>query len=879
MDNGHDAGGVTMLEAWATPIDLSAHHGNACGVTKTGDASESTYFRQFLLARDKKGKRRCAVHPGLMIRRAKEIADASKVRKGETKRPESTGLIYARTAPSLASHNAILEAARFIQGWHEVGEALENPSWAAGVLYEQKWTRTGLVRGRYLKSVPLGLDGQREVVIETWDRSTSRSETLDAIERSLSTEVSGEEKWSLAAKKTLVRHTNSTIEPGASLTSVSIPTGSLPVTLGGKLGITGSFSSDVKREAEKSTEFLSRTTRKAAESLKESRTTKVEHSREFGFESKSTETLSNPNKANTLMYDYYEVAEQYEVTTRPSAVDLYLLVPLPTEDVTYEWVLRHECVLRGLVPCDVFLAGFEAAKKLETRRRMLASAPVEEPTDDEAEHFHERRMQKLRESITRVLQKFAEIQGVVFAATPGASGPVSIAGGGIYTPAPGVFSPVGSVEGFEDVRSAYAANKIKSLDDVISATRDARSDLRSAIRSLGQPLAASESAEGASSQPIRMGQIQAQFSIGDSVYIALVGIVSPTLLAALEDLSALFPDSNAVMSASEEQVLEAMAGFHERVGDLAWELGLVETATWAITLGPIALGVGGFPPLGALVIGPLVALVLVLEALGVDLIADGHGIEASMRKMSRRYESVGEPIPLSPPAAPNEAAALAAQQRAQAERREREAVAACEVEFERLRSHIAENFFFYMQAIWSKWTPDRIRGHLRSLEVEEGLVDLNFEGYIEGRAAMRVADYSLLDDDAEEEWKKVRSDLLGNPPALLSDKATKGEIEEARSKLVVSTEHLTLPTPGVIAEPAIGRCNGADAFIQTHRTLDLHAKALELEEAQSHGEQVAVEAERMRARIAANDLSDPTPGESPGALNVHLQERSTGGGG
>jgi hypothetical protein len=113
---------------------------------------------------------------------------------------------------------------------------------------------------------------------------------------------------------------------------------------------------------------------KSAESLKVSRTSTVDVTHEVGHEGLVSQTLSNPNHSQALTFHYFEVLQEFTITTRPTDVAPYLLVPLPLPVVTPEWVLCHECYLRRVIDCTSYLTGIDAARTLLIADRMTAIA-------------------------------------------------------------------------------------------------------------------------------------------------------------------------------------------------------------------------------------------------------------------------------------------------------------------------------------------------------------------------------------------------------------------------------------------------------------------------------------------------------------------------
>lgn len=281
---------------------------------------------------------------------------------------------YGKISKKLASQIAIQRKDWLANLWIKHGRPLYEPVWALGIEYEQTWTRLSQHRGRLLGSAPLGLyPATRQVTLRTWEKRFAKRTLNEALEEARTLEIGANDRWSLAAKKQFVVQSNSTFNPSATLNSVTIPAGQVPVTLGGNLGIAGTISSNATNTLERGSEFITENTMKALESVKTTRSTTVEESVESGIERSTSETLANPNRCNTLTYCYYEIIEKWQIVSKPGSVDLFLFVPLEYQTaITLEWLLANECALRPLIPCDILRGGFDAARKLHADELLRA---------------------------------------------------------------------------------------------------------------------------------------------------------------------------------------------------------------------------------------------------------------------------------------------------------------------------------------------------------------------------------------------------------------------------------------------------------------------------------------------------------------------------
>ncbi len=333
----------------------------SCPAFAATDEIERTRYLQFLWCMSDKDPLREAVLP---LKAVKYDSLPAATRTSIT--PLHFPRNFAKIGKKQAAQIATQRKEWLTNLWFKQGRPLYEPVWALGIEYEQTWTRLSQHRGRLLGSAPLGLyPATRQMTLRTWEKRFSKRTLNEALEEARTLEIGANDRWSLASKKQFVVQSNSTFNPSATLNSVTIPAGQVPVTLGGNLGVSNTISSGSTNTLERGSEFITENTMKALESIKTTRSTTVEESVESGIERSSSETLANPNRCNTLTYCYYEIIEKWEIISRPARVDLFLFVPLEYQTaITLEWLLANECALRPLIPCDVLARGFDAARKL-----------------------------------------------------------------------------------------------------------------------------------------------------------------------------------------------------------------------------------------------------------------------------------------------------------------------------------------------------------------------------------------------------------------------------------------------------------------------------------------------------------------------------------
>jgi hypothetical protein len=158
---------------------------------------------------------------------------------------------------------------------------------------------------------------------------------------------------------------------------------------------------------------------------------------------------------------------------------------------------------------------------------------------------------------------------------------------------------------------------------------------------------------------------------------------------------------------------------------------------------------------------------------------------------------------------------------------------------------VKQNLYLLHRVVWSSLGPGWIEQHLRSLGLEPRLFNLEFEAFEGEYGALRLTNVKAakamgLDATSLEEWR--------------------GQLERHRSKLSREFD-ITAPAPGVVCEPLVGSCEGADEFIRFHRERDKELKA----EAVA---QERLETERARKRLDQGLLGDPRPFDAAANLSV-----------
>lgn len=723
------------------------------------EVAEVSYFIQMAPCTDDTGLRQAVL---IDLRQVKSLPKLQPFRGLKTIKPKLKSVhakqIISRKQISDFQKKIPTIAAKY---WIETGRAIGRSYWAVGTTFSQTWLRKSLGRGRLLGSAPLGLyPSTRETNIKRWETLKSSSNSTDVFESARTSEISNSERFTTAIKKQMLHETNSTFNPSASINKISIPAlEGIPVSIDGQLGIDSTSSTMKQDTIIRSSDFVQDATFKASESLKSSRTTVLAASFEGGVDETARETLSNPNRTNTLTYLYYEMVETYEVSIAVDSVDLFLHIPLPVDaTISLPWLLANECQLRPLVPCEKLRSGFDAAARLqaldilsETRRKARAG------------------------------------------------------------------------------RAAAGSN----------ANAAAAADLKKVVKKVDDALEAYKTLSGAKPGPSHGGSW---------IYWEIVKVVSEPIADAFEKLQLRW-NAETFQENDPASVGEAIDGFARDIGDIDFEFGKVDAAI-AIFLGGVALA---SPVIAGPVVLAVIALAATAEALGVDLYPDSRGVPRLAESFINARQSLiaDSVVPVAAGAPANadvDAARAAERQRQEDELAERADLITLT---DALRLHIRERRHFYHQALWSSHDHNWIADRIREIGLPPALFELRFQSFEGeyGAVALRNLDLAKSYGFKTSSLQKLRQT------------ATAVDLSSHKRSMVI-------PAPGMLVEPYLGRCSGADEFVSGHRALDLEIAVAKRNEAVALARFAEKEAERLDARIAAGNLDDPRP--VPAEIRVAL---------
>ncbi|WP_114751961.1 phage tail tape measure protein [Pleomorphovibrio marinus] len=787
------------------------------------------------------------------------------------------------------------------------------PLLALGVRYRQEWCSEGYRRGRLVRSIPLTPNETVEIITKMWDRRTERRQRVESVQEDISTEFVGDEKWSLSTTKQVSATLTGSANLNSSLSKgveVSLPIevinlgAKLGEKMGGDIGAKGTFESSIKQTEEQ----IRQATLTSAHHLKNSVTSTVEMAHEVGREVTHTQSISNTNRCHSLTYHYFEVVEDFSVFTRAEEVAPYLLIPLGYPNITKEWLLCHECLLRRFLPCETYYNGFDAAKQLLANEKLgLFQGALSDPVVNNSAAA----METLVQMVLGIYRKLAEANIFFsgdFSGSPlddamscvtnprecanitwewlanflsldsdqpssGGTGPSLIPDNvancidemlemAENAPIPTHFLDGDALEAWKDV----AQKAFSCGGEAVSALCSIAPEVVRAFMCTGggtqvQPQMSASTALLASPGGFEAGP-------GSYLYWQILRTVSPELELALATLAARYEQVRMLPEGAQRNraLVEAVATFINQAGDMQAAFSKIDMITTAMGVGGIsavtALASVGGP--GAMISTAISATITTLLAVFgddngmLDLIPDDEGLKNHMMSLYGHYLSMaqfaGEVAMLGANATIEERAQY--ERMLQERRQEQRKYAQLRVEYERLVCHIRKNLAYYAQVVWTQMGTADIQRLLEKFDLPLYAVEHRWSGFVGNRAAVLITDpESVLGDDFD--WSAAKEQLV-----------VEEILKDTREPLC-----LTMPTAGMTVEPALGLCNGCEDFVRTHRELDLNVRRAEVHKAKAEAEQAVLEAERFKKRLAKDLLGDPTPYEGANSVTVQVQAK------
>ena len=669
---------------------------------------------------------------------------------------------------------------------------------------------------------------------------------------------------------------------------MTIPVKGVPVKVGAGGGAQSQTSGGVSTTITETEEDIKQSTVKSANALKKSVSSTVETAEETGLETTVTDTIVNPNKCHSLTYHFFEIQETFAVKTALEKIEPYLLIPLEPVEPTKAWLLCHECILKKHIPCESYYQGFEAAKKLLVNENLgLFMGTLQDEQIDQM-------VETILEAVRQVLRAYLSLANATLLPVGGTDESGNILediwnaiedGGNALAEEWNRFTedPVGYVEDkgedLVDVLEEGASNLAETLESGFSSAVDTAGGVLGGL--FGQAQTALPSHVSGQARSVAPG------GIGSYIYWEVLKITAPEIEAALSGLNSAVAQIESMPAgpARTQALFSALQAFFSTIGDVNEAFAKVDTGLFYLMAGTTLAGVagagllatlagaamlitGGGAAVAAIAAGAAFLGIAATEALvglggailaylgdeaGVtDLAPDDQGLQSAIQGLYGLFQQMGQAVSLPAPPQDGSPEAVAAYERALAEMKsERQESAQASVEYERLACHIREHRAFYLEVVARSLSEADIRRRLsEEFNIPPHVVEAKFSGFIGNRAALRVRDL---------EWLKLSGYDFQK---TLEDLKKKNLFERKPEKL-----DITMPTLGVVVEPALGQCQACDDFIVQHRKMDLKAKEEEL--AQAHQETL-----RLKKRIDKGLLGDPTPFEGANNLSVEVEKPS-----
>lgn len=238
-----------------------------------------------------------------------------------------------------------------------------HPKVALVAKYEQCWESVGYTRGDLVNSFSLAPGEQLTLEYHYWDKSTVKSEEELARETELKVTNTLTQRDSRELLSELFSEQGTKVDGGVNLT-IPIPAGDVPIPVGADFNadVATKLGTKLSAAAKSSTDQVV----EASNTFKQTHRVRVEITRESGSENKQTRVIANTNRCHTLNCVYFEVLSNYLVSVGLVGIEPCLLVQFDTPKINREFVLCHEHILKRVLLDRLFLAGFEAARILQT---------------------------------------------------------------------------------------------------------------------------------------------------------------------------------------------------------------------------------------------------------------------------------------------------------------------------------------------------------------------------------------------------------------------------------------------------------------------------------------------------------------------------------
>jgi hypothetical protein len=282
------------------------------------------------------------------------------------------------------------------------------PRYEIGVFstYEQSWQLLGYSRGALLSSISLAPKEELNIEIFTFDRVKTENESTFSTEFESNLEVNSQARASSKVARDLTTTTDTKADIGL---GIPLPAGNIPIKVQGNTGI----NHEVKEGIQSTVDQLNEKTVKSTERLKSTTQVKIVQSQESGEEKKVIRKIQNPNTSRTLTFNYFEVLENYKVSTKYAAnLRLCLLVSNPDLGmINLDFVLAYEDRLTRALLSPIYQSGFDAGKKLAAQRWFEQSRAQEAAALEKSENEkgHDEDPKKIDKYIIRIAKNLRDV--------------------------------------------------------------------------------------------------------------------------------------------------------------------------------------------------------------------------------------------------------------------------------------------------------------------------------------------------------------------------------------------------------------------------------------------------------------------------------------
>jgi len=249
------------------------------------------------------------------------------------------------------------------------------PSYELAILttFEQTWELLGYSKGSLVSSINLAPLEEMTIEVFTWEKYKVEEEKTFGTEYEFNQEVNTMAK----ADTTISRDLKESMDGSLSANGdISVPTEYF--TLGADVG--GEVSQAVEEGLNSDVNLITDGTIKSAEKFKTNHQVKIVQTHETGEENRAIRKLRNSNSNLTLTFNYFEILENYRVTTEVKDASKYcILVDTPQINAfDLDFIMAYEYRLQQLLLSPNYKRGFDAARILVAQKWFDEQSAIQE---------------------------------------------------------------------------------------------------------------------------------------------------------------------------------------------------------------------------------------------------------------------------------------------------------------------------------------------------------------------------------------------------------------------------------------------------------------------------------------------------------------------